>query len=96
MIVTYQLAYWLTYLLSLSPSGLFFPVASASNYVILRGVITSPLTALTVCFWMRTNDTTIEGTPLSYSAKATGGDDNEILMFDYRNFVIRINHEATG
>ena len=59
----------------------------------LRDVITSPLAALTLCFWMRTNDTTNDGTPFSYSAEAAGGKQNELLMISYKNFLFHV-HDA--
>jgi len=37
----------------------------------------SSLTAVTVCFWMKTADTGKEGTPLSY---AVSGRDNELSL----------------
>ncbi|XP_068724882.1 neuronal pentraxin-2-like [Montipora capricornis] len=42
------------------------------------------LTALTVCLWMRTNDTQNKGTPLSYNLQ--DGDTEELVLFDYKNF----------
>ena len=93
MTIFYNLS---TYLLLLLPPGIFFPVASTRNYVMLRDTITRPMTALTVRFWMRTNDTTISGTPFSYSAEARGGSSNELFVADYTNFSIRLNNAATG
>ena len=43
------------------------------------------LKAVTVCFWMKTADTGNEGVALSY---AVSGRDNELSLFDYRNFML--------
>ncbi|KAJ7380290.1 hypothetical protein OS493_011006 [Desmophyllum pertusum] len=62
--------------------ALLFPRRGTGDYVITRGM--PSLTAVTVCFWMKTSDTGNEGTPLSY---AVPGRDNEWDLVDYRNFL---------
>ncbi|KAJ7380291.1 Sushi, von Willebrand factor type A, EGF and pentraxin domain containing 1 [Desmophyllum pertusum] len=61
--------------------ALQFPQRGTSDYVITRGI--RILTAVTVCFRMKSSDTGNEGTPLSY---AVSGTDNELLVYSYRNF----------
>ena len=46
-----------------------------------------PLTAFTVCLWMRTDDKSDDGTIFSY---ATPDEDNDILVTDYSNLKILI------
>ena len=66
------------------PAGyaLRFPTKGTSDYVMTRGM--PNLTAVTVCLWIKTADTGNEGTPLSYAVSA--GSDNELILYDYRNF----------
>ena len=47
------------------------------------------LTQVTVCLWMKSSDTTKEGTPFSYNAP--GSPDNELLIYNYKNFYIHVN-----
>ena len=49
------------------------------------------LTAVTVCLWMRTADQTIKGTPFSY---AVSGQDNELLLHDYKDFDIEVGDKV--
>ena len=45
------------------------------------------LTAVTVCFWMKTADTGNEGVPLSYAVSGSSSSyGNDLALFDYRNF----------
>ena len=46
-----------------------------------------PLTAVTVCFWMRTDNQSDDSTIFSY---ATPDEDNDILVTDYSNLKILI------
>ncbi|XP_068680406.1 C-reactive protein-like [Montipora foliosa] len=62
---------------------LLFPHRGTEDYVITHGM--PELTALTVCLWMRTNDTQNKGTPLSYNLQA-GGDKEELVLWDYKDF----------
>ncbi|KAJ7383576.1 biological adhesion [Desmophyllum pertusum] len=62
---------------------LLFPRKGTSDYVITRSM--PSLTAVTVCFWMKTTDTGNEGTPLSYAESGSSGRD-ELVLFDYRDF----------
>ena len=47
------------------------------------------LKAVTVCLWIKTADTGNEGTLLSY---AVSGSTNELLLIDYRNFVLLVGN----
>ncbi|XP_068674442.1 neuronal pentraxin-2-like [Montipora foliosa] len=49
-----------------------------------------PVSAFTACFWMKTDDETNEGTPLSYSTTSTS---NELLVHNYQNFLLCINDD---
>ena len=76
------------------PTGSFdveFPRIGTSDYVILRDVITTPLTAMSVCLWMKTSDTSSTGSLFSYSALANGGSDNEFLIINYKGFQMMVN-----
>ena len=64
-----------------------FPKKGTSDYVIITSGMPN-LTAVTVCLWMKTTDTTNKGTPLSY---AVSGTRDELVLFNYRNFVVYIN-----
>ena len=44
------------------------------------------LKAATVCLWIKSADTGNAGTLLSYAVSA--GSANELVFFDYRNFVL--------
>ena len=46
------------------------------------------LSAVTVCLWMKTADTRNEGALLSY---AVSGENNELLLINYRNLEFYIN-----
>src|SRR5687767_14346169 len=59
---------------------------TTADYVIRSGF--SSLASFTVEFWMKTTDTTKEGTPFSF---AVSGEDNMITIFDYRDFHILLN-----
>ncbi|XP_078356032.1 uncharacterized protein LOC144640838, partial [Oculina patagonica] len=63
--------------------GLLFPRKGTNDYVITRGM--PSLTAVTMCFWMKTADKGNRGVPLSY---ATSKDHNELAIWDYRKFQI--------
>ena len=65
---------------------LLFPRKGTSDYIITRGM--PSLTAVTVCLWMKTADTGNEGSLLSY---AVSGRDNELLLLDYRNFLLWVD-----
>ena len=47
------------------------------------------MNAFTVCFWMKSNDST-DGTPLSYAVPAAN---NEILIAKHNNFDVWIGNE---
>lgn len=59
------------------------------SYVMIQN-LTFNLSAFTVCFWMKTDDETNKGTPFSYSTTSTS---NELLVYNYQNFVLYINGE---
>ena len=61
---------------------------TTGDYVI-RSAFNS-LAQFTVEFWMKTTDTSKEGTPFSL---AVSGEDNMITIFDYRNFHVLLNGE---
>lgn len=61
---------------------------NATDYAMVNPVADFPATALTYELWMRTADTTKQGSPVSYALSA---EDNEVLLFDYRNFAPHIN-----
>lgn len=63
---------------------LHFPNKSVNNYVrfdLLR--CAPPLTAFTVCLWLKTADPADDGATFSYSLP---GQENEILLTDYTSF----------
>ncbi|KAM7432555.1 biological adhesion [Porites harrisoni] len=66
----------------------FSRILGASGYVIIRDF--PNLVALTVCFWMKTEDKENDGTPFSYS---TSGTSNELLLYNYRNFQLFIHNQ---
>ncbi|XP_078364483.1 neuronal pentraxin-2-like [Oculina patagonica] len=74
--------------------GLLFPRKGTSDYVIKGGM--PSLTAVTMCFWMKTADKGNEGVPLSYAA--TSKDHNELAIWDYRKFQIFVGgtHRVTS
>ena len=47
-----------------------------------------PLTAFTVCLWIKVADQSDDGTLFSY---ALPDEDNEVLVTDYSNFKLLIN-----
>ncbi|MGD9101661.1 MAG: proprotein convertase P-domain-containing protein, partial [Anaerolineae bacterium] len=55
------------------------------DYVSVNPLHNAPITETTVSFWMRSNDASGKGTPLSY---ATPGDDAELLITDYNDFTV--------
>ncbi|KAJ7388426.1 Sushi, von Willebrand factor type A, EGF and pentraxin domain containing 1, partial [Desmophyllum pertusum] len=69
--------------------ALFFPQNGTSDYVIKHGM--PSLTAVTVCFWVKTADTGNAGTLLSY---AISGEDNELLLYDYRKLVLWVGGKS--
>ena len=62
-----------------------FPTSGVTDYVINRNM--RRLTAVTVCFWMRSADQTNEGTPFSYAVSA---EDNELMLYNYERFKLRV------
>lgn len=72
---------------SLAPGNayaLYFPRKGTSDYVISGGM--PRLNAMTVCLWMKTTASN-ERVLLSY---AVSGQDNELLLHDYRNFLVGV------
>ena len=66
---------------------------TVNQYIILNPIKNFPSTDITVAFFMKSSDTTKTGTPISY---AVSGQDNEFLIFDYKDFSIYINGDASG
>ncbi|UCE38011.1 MAG: PKD domain-containing protein [Thermoplasmata archaeon] len=66
-------------------SGLEFD--GNDDYVIMESFDNFPSTEITIGFWMKSSDTTKEGTPISY---AVPGSDNEFLLYNYQDFEIYI------
>ena len=66
-----------------------FPTSGVTDYVINRNM--RRLTAVTVCLWMRSADQTNKGTPFSY---AVSGQDNELLLHNYKSLVIQVAFEG--
>ncbi|XP_069128762.1 sushi, von Willebrand factor type A, EGF and pentraxin domain-containing protein 1-like [Argopecten irradians] len=67
---------------------LVFPSSGVTNYT--TTTIESDLTALTVSFWMKTDDDTNQGTPFSYSTSSIM--DNAFTLTNYEGFVISVNN----
>ncbi|XP_021351273.1 sushi, von Willebrand factor type A, EGF and pentraxin domain-containing protein 1-like [Mizuhopecten yessoensis] len=65
-----------------------FPSSGVTNYT--TTTINTDLTALTVSFWMKTDDDTNQGTPFSYSSSNTM--DNAFTLTNYEGFVISVNN----
>ncbi|XP_067054959.1 neuronal pentraxin-2-like [Acropora muricata] len=61
-----------------------------SSYVIIRDLAFS-LQAFTLCLWMKTDDSENWGTPFSYS---TSSADNELLLYNYKNFDLKVHGEG--
>ena len=53
------------------------------DYAIINPIGNFPTTEITAEFWMKSSDTTKDGTPVSY---ATSGNNNEFIIFDYGSF----------
>lgn len=62
--------------------------SSNDQYVGKNAPQNFPSTAVSVEFWLRSSDTTSDGTPFSY---ATSTSDNTLLVYNYRNFGFYIN-----
>ena len=73
--------------LSFTDFALRFPKREESNYAQVWNM--SSLSAFTVCFWMKSSGTK-EGVPFSY---AVPGQDNELLLANYKDFGLRIGGE---
>ena len=56
---------------------------TTGDYVIKNPVNDFPTTEITVEFWMKSSDTTKDGTPISYGVT---GNTNEFMLFDYTAF----------
>ena len=66
--------------------SILFHRRTTSDYVISEGG--PDMTALTACFWVKTNQT--KGQPF-YISYAVPGDDNEFLMYDQYQLSASIN-----
>lgn len=69
----------------------FYFNGTTGNYAIVNTFNGFPSSAFTIEFWMKTSDTTKEGTALSY---ATSTEDNMLFITDYRDFRFRLNGVA--
>lgn len=69
---------------------LHFPYSGIVDFVQLD-YLPRPLTQLTMCMWMLTDDKLNYGTPVSYAAE--DGADNLLTLTDYSGFVFYINME---
>ncbi|VGO16047.1 hypothetical protein PDESU_04637 [Pontiella desulfatans] len=65
---------------------------TAADYGIVNPATNFPTSAFTTEFWMKTSDTSKDGTPVSY---ARSGQYNEILMINYRNFRLAVGGTET-
>ena len=63
------------------------------DYVIVEPMNDFPTTEMTVEFWMKSDDTTRAGTPISY---AVDTNINHFMFYNYRNFHFRIVGARTG
>lgn len=63
------------------------------NYIDCGDDFTDITDEFTIAFWMKSSDTSKAGTPISY---ATTHSDNEILLYDYRNFGLYIGGASKG
>ena len=64
------------------------------DHVIIEDVDSNfPTTEITAEFWMKSDDTTRAGTPISY---ASGNTTNDFIVYNYRSFNIWVNNEAVG
>ncbi|KAL8570681.1 hypothetical protein ACOMHN_039116 [Nucella lapillus] len=66
-----------------------FPTASTVDYAMLT--IDQPLTAITVSFWMLSNDYDNYGTAFSYALPSM---DNALTLTDYNGFAFYVNQES--
>ena len=55
------------------------------DYIIKNPVSNFPTTEITIEFWMKSSDTTKNGTPISYASSASH---NDFLIYNYRSFSI--------
>ena len=71
-----------------------FTSTGGTDAVSLSGTPDRALTELTICLWMKTNQSSdTNGTPLSYTAD---GRKNEIAINDYKNFNLKIGRSNVG
>ncbi|XP_078379112.1 neuronal pentraxin-1-like isoform X1 [Oculina patagonica] len=68
--------------------ALYFPNNGVTDYTNIWGM--RSLTQFTVCFWMKSSDTNSRGTPFSY---AVPGQDNELIIYNYKDFHLYIGGE---
>ncbi|XP_061166124.1 sushi, von Willebrand factor type A, EGF and pentraxin domain-containing protein 1-like [Saccostrea echinata] len=66
-----------------------FPFAGTFNYT--AATIERDLTSVSVSFWMKTSDTTNQGTPFSYASDSNM--DNALTMTSYDGFVLYVNNQ---
>ena len=78
-----------------SDFDLQFPQASTSNFVLMQDTLPE-LNALTLSFWMRTNDKDNAGTPFSYATREPDGRvvDNAFTIYNYKSVAIILNGQS--
>jgi len=80
-----------------TPSGKGYALSldgSVSDYVVKNLFNNFPTTEITIAFWMKSSDNSKNGTPISYAA--SGGSDNEFLIYNYKSFSIFIGAASLG
>jgi len=65
----------------------------SNDYIQLNPATSFPTSEISVEFWMKTSDTTKNGSPFSY---AIASQNNEFLIFNYRGFSIYIRGSGRG
>jgi len=64
---------------------------STGDYIRKNPFNKFPTTEITISFWMKTSNTSKNGTPISYASSSS---DNEFLLYDYRSLTIYIGGSA--
>jgi hypothetical protein len=63
---------------------------TTNNYIVCNPFKNFPATEITAEIWINTDDKQKKGTPISY---AVPGEDNEFILFDYKNMAPNIKRE---
>ena len=67
---------------------------TTNSYVVADSFAGFPADEITMELWMRTSDTTNDGTPLSYAADAANN--NMFMLYRYTDFVVYIDNQGTS